>query len=187
MNILIVDNNTKHIDGIKRICEGNSINVAKYYDNLDNVYQDYDLIILTGGTGLSIDKHENDFVGEINLIKNSNKPIIGICLGFEVICHAFGCRMEREEEREKGIVGIDALTNDKILLGKDKLKVSMAHKWHVKEVNSVLIPLARSAKGIDIVKHINKPIYGFQFHPETNEPANDGEMIFKECLKNIFV
>ena len=186
MNILIVDNNTKHIDEIKSICEGNLVHVVKYYDNLGSVYQDYDLIILTGGTGLSIDKHEDDFVGEIDLIKNSNKPIIGICLGFELICHVFGCLMEKEEVRETGIIEINTLTADKIFLGKDKLKVLMAHKWHVKEVNPVLIPLARSEKGIDIVKHISRPIYGFQFHPEINEPANDGKKIFKECLKTIF-
>ena len=58
----------------------------------------------------------------------------------------------------------------------------MGHKWHIKEVNSVLIPLAKSAKGIDIVKHVNKKIYGFQFHPEITEPKNDGEIIFKTCL-----
>lgn len=182
MNILIIDNNSKHIDEIKKLCEGNKVNVLKYSDNLDNVYFDYDLIILTGGTGLAIDKHENDLSSEINLIKNSTKPIIGICLGFEVICHAFGCKMEREDEREKGLVEIEAITEDRVLLGKKKLKVLMAHKWHVKEVSKDLIPLARSLKGIDIIKHVNKPIYGFQFHPEIIEPENDGPVIFKTCL-----
>lgn len=182
MNILIIDNNSKHIDDIKNLCKGNSIDILKYYDDLNNIYENYDLIILTGGTGLPLDKHEKDLIGEINLVKNLNKPIIGICLGFEVICHTFGCKMEREDEREKGLVDIDVLISDKIFSRKDKLKVSMAHKWHVKEVASKLIPLARSLKGIDIVKHIDRPIYGFQFHPEITEPKNDGEMIFKNCL-----
>ncbi len=185
MKILIVDNNTKHIEDVKALCVSNEIHVMKWGEISPDTYTGFDLIILSGGSGMAIDKHEEDFLNEIELIKNSNRPIIGICLGFELICHTFGCKMEREEEREKGIVKIDVVKNDVIFEGKDKLNVMMMHKWHVRDVDSILEVLARSEKGIDIVKHFHKPIYGFQFHPEIIEPQNDGSKIFMNCLNNI--
>jgi GMP synthase (glutamine-hydrolysing) len=181
MKILIIDNNSKHIEKIKELCKDNIVEVLKYSDDLVGMDRNYDLVILSGGTGLPINKKEKELMGEINLIKNSTKPIIGICLGFELICHAFDCKMIREEEREKGIVEINIL-NDEYFLGKKKLKVLMAHKWHVREVGPEIIPLAQTSKGIDIIKHKSRPIYGFQFHPEIIEPENDGKFIFEEVF-----
>ncbi len=185
MKILLVDNNTKHIGDIKKLCTEHEVIVKRWELLQSEDYKDFDLVILSGGSGMAIDEHEKDLAKEIKLIKNSDRPIIGICLGFELICHSFGSRMEREDEREKGIFEIETTEESPIFAGKKKLKVFMAHKWHVKEVGANLIVLAKSPKGIDVIKHKDKPIYGFQFHPEITDENNDGAEIFYICLKEI--
>lgn len=185
---LIVNNNTKHIKAIKKLCSdlGYNSNVIKWDKLKPSDYKKFDLIILSGGTGMAIDKHEKDFKNEIELIKKSNKPIIGFCLGFELICYVFGCTMIRENQAEKGIVKIKAIKKHKIFANKKTFKVYMSHKWHVKKINSSnLIILAKSTKGIDIVKHKDRFIYGFQFHPEIVKPLNNGADIFNNCLELI--
>jgi GMP synthase (glutamine-hydrolysing) len=183
MKILIIDNNSKHIEEIKNLCLGHAVSILKWSEISTDSYRPFDLIILSGGSGMSIDKHTADFKTEADLIRKSNKPIIGICLGFELICKTFGCRIEREEESERGLIEIQTMKDDQIFGEKSKFKVFMAHKWHVREVDPPLIPLARSEKGIDIVRHLEKQIYGFQFHPEVLDPENDGHLIFNSLIE----
>src|SRR4051812_33374383 len=114
MKTLIIDNNTKHIDEIKKLCPGHTITVKRWNEAAPDDYSEFDLIILSGGSGMAINEHEQDLANEIALIKNSDKPIIGICLGFELICHAFGCKMEREEVIQKGIFEITPIAPNKI-------------------------------------------------------------------------
>lgn len=183
MRILLVDNNTKHIEDIKKLCIDHQVTVKKWNEITSREYEDFALIILSGGTGMAIENHEQDLATEMELIRRSDKPIIGICLGFELICHVFGAKMEKEEERERGVIEIDVVEQNPIFNGKVKLKVFMAHKWHVRSVEPDLIVLAKTAKGVDVVKHKDRPIYGFQFHPELLDENNDGSRIFNNCLK----
>lgn len=183
MNILLIDNNTKHIEDIKNLCPDDVFTIRKWSEVTHADHNSFDLLILSGGSGMAINKHEEDFIPEIELIRNTTKPCIGICLGFELICHTFGSTMEREDEREKGLVTITTTENHPLFHGQNSFTVYMAHKWHTKEVSKDLVVLARSEKGIDIVKHATKNIYGFQFHPEILEPENDGATLFKNCIQ----
>ena len=182
MRILLVDNNTKHIEDIKKLCSKYEVIVKRWNEITSREYEDFDLIVLSGGTGMAIENHEQDLATEMELIRRSDKPIIGVCLGFELICHVYGSKMEKEDVREKGIIEIDVLLPDPVFVGREKLRVYMAHKWHVKDVGPELTILASSHKGIDAVKHKTRPMYGFQFHPEILEEANNGAEVFNKCL-----
>ena len=49
----------------------------------------YDAFVLSGSSKYAILNHLDVYSSEIELIKKSNKPILGICLGFELICYTF--------------------------------------------------------------------------------------------------
>jgi carbamoylphosphate synthase small subunit len=45
------------------------------------------------------------------------------------------------------------------------------------------VGLANSIEGIEIIKHKDKPIYGFQFHPEMFPNLSDGDELFANIVK----
>jgi putative intracellular protease/amidase len=59
----------------------------------------YDLIILSGGTNMTLLKNLPKLRKEITMIKRTSKPIIGICLGFQLIAFAFGSKLKKREEK----------------------------------------------------------------------------------------
>src|SRR3989344_6989475 len=104
MKLLVVNNHSKHIkELLHKLKKVKSID----FENLGNKdYNEYDAIILSGGSSLSVENHKKEYSKEIHLIKNCQKPILGICLGFELINFAFGEQLKKMEQKEKGVVSI---------------------------------------------------------------------------------
>jgi len=143
----------------------------------------YDAVILTGGHSLAVADHDREYANELDLIKNGSRPVIGICLGFELIAHAFGAVLHRLEEKEKGIVKIQVVRPHPVLAGLSEIEAYESHRWAIKDVQRPLIELAASPDGCEIVMHESRPIFGFQFHPEMFPDRTTGEQIMKNCLK----
>lgn len=178
--ILIVDNTTIHLDKLKKSLNGNRVNVEKY-NQIKNP-EKYDLIILSGGGGFSVVNHKNEFKKEIKLIKNSKIPILGICLGAELIAISFGEKLEKLEIKNKGIIEIKKIKNDPLINNlPNKFKVYESHRWIIENCKN-LIPLAKSKKGSEIIKHPLKEIYGVQFHPEMFKNKTKGYKIIQNFL-----
>jgi GMP synthase-like glutamine amidotransferase len=178
MNILLVDNGSKHLDELVTALLPHITTTASYSDLAHEDTEHVDCIILTGGKK-SVLGHSWLYRKEIKLIKNSNKPVIGICLGFELIALAYGSRLHRRHKKVHGLRGI-TLRSD--LFGKSEAKVYEAHRWYVKHVPNELEVLATSSKGVEIIRHKMKPIYGLQFHPEVHTASNDGASILATIL-----
>lgn len=181
MKILVVNNHSKHLENLLEELKSIKKNKIKLIDfkKLDDInYNDYDAIILSGGSSLSILNHKETYSKELDLIKNCEKPILGICLGFELINFAFGEELKQLEYKEKGIVQIELIKKDEIFNSfKNKFNAYEAHRWIVPK-NKILNSLAKSKDGIEAVKHPEKKIYGIQFHPEVFIEMKDFEKIF---------
>lgn len=173
MKILLVDNNTKHKNALLEALAGHEVEVVFYNPLLKFNYQAKDLVILSGGGG---EGNEIDDLGpngdpwyknEMKFIRECNKPIVGICMGFEIICRAYGEKVEEMEEIIKGFKKL-VVTEDGIeLLPGQRLKQYEAHKWRVQKVSKNDFDiLAESETGIEMIKHRRKPIIATQFHPE---------------------
>lgn len=57
MKILIIDNYTKHLGDIKNLCQEHTVSVLEWSEISVDSYKQFDLVILSGGSGMSIDKH----------------------------------------------------------------------------------------------------------------------------------
>lgn len=184
MNVLIVDNGTSYISELERLVKDYSAEVIDYnslnYSNVDK----YDLIILSGGHEYPVVGNGDKFANEIKLIKNFSKPILGVCLGFELTAYSFGARLKLLEKREKGFLNIE-LINDNLLTKSENIKVYESHRWVVDELPKELIGLGKSKDGYELFKHKNKPIYGFQFHPEMFVDKTQGDDIFNNVLERL--
>lgn len=180
MKLLVVNNQSKHIkELLHKLKEVKLID----FENLENRnYDNYDAIILSGSSSLSVANHEQEYAKELHLIRNCQKPILGICLGFELINFAFGEKLKKMEQKEKGVVSIRLVSEDAIFKSFPKeFNVYEAHRWIVPK-NERLNSLAKSKDGIEAVRHPKKKIYGVQFHPEVFIKKGHAERIFRNFL-----
>lgn len=122
-------------------------------------------IILSGGPGTPYGPL--DLTADRIALRNYDVPLMGICLGHEIIATAYGgsiARMEKQEKLEKVIIDEhDAIFRDH----GDKFWISEKHGYFVSRLPDDFIRLAHSkACEIEVMRHKSKPIYGFQGHPE---------------------
>jgi GMP synthase (glutamine-hydrolysing) len=94
-------------------------------------------------------------------LKETEKPVLGICAGMETIGMVFGARLVKC--LEIGMTHIISL-KDNPLFSAD-FKAYSLHSYCV-ETSEEFEVWAKSAKCIQFIKHKTKPIYGALFHPE---------------------
>lgn len=98
-------------------------------------------------------------------------PILGVCLGHQSICMAFGGVISYASELMHGKSSIISLSDDLIFKGLNKeITVGRYHSLSLKDESlpKELEVIARSDDGeIMAVKHEKFNVYGLQFHPES--------------------
>lgn len=150
------------------------------------------MIVLSGGGIVedgrkrSLKRFSHLYEDQIELVKTADKPIVGICLGCQIIGFAFGAEIHRQfKSRRKGLFPIVAIKRNKIMDGEEEAMVYQSNRWIITELPDNLTCIAASAEGAEIIKVKNKSIWGVQFHPEREKPGSDGRMIFNRIIKRI--
>lgn len=113
-------------------------------------------------------------------------PILGVCLGEQAICSAFGATVSYAKRLMHGKQSETSLDrSSKLFAGlPDKIKVARYHSLAAVEstMPSCLKITARADDGeIMAVEHTERPIYGVQFHPESIMTP-DGETMLRNFL-----
>ena len=99
-------------------------------------------------------------------------PILGVCLGHQAICEAFGGRIEHAQQLMHGKQSIVEVDTDEPLF-KGLAKKTMGARYHSLVAAPDSLPdclkvISRDERGeIMAVRHKTMPIYGVQFHPES--------------------
>ncbi len=134
---------------------------------------DFDLLIVMGGPQSPLEIEESPYLSdEISLIKNAlnlGMPILGFCLGAQLIGEALGARTQRSPNKEVGIFPIQ-LTEEG---AKDILLESLPHTFPVVHWHNDMPGLTDNAKILafsegcprQIIRYLPF-VYGFQCHPE---------------------
>lgn len=188
MKVLIVDNKTRNLEQLKDLFLDFDFSVVTKDSFLAEQAELFDLIVFSGGSGVrSVKNHTEDYKNEIDFIKSTDKKVIGICLGSEIIATAFGCSLKELKSPEKGITtikmskaGFDILDNNS-----REISVYESHRFVIDKVSENIEVLATSNNGVEIFKYKNKPIYGVQFHPEVFVDKTQGNEIFVKILTSI--
>lgn len=178
MKTLIVNNHTKHIQELSSLFPNSSI--IKKEDLKNTNITDYDLVVISGGSNVpTVLRHPEQYINEILLIKNTNIPILGICLGSELITYTYGGELKELPEEHNGEVIIKikdlSLLNT---IGTLEFYAQEGHRIGVKTLPKNFISCAYSDHGIEIFKHTSKPIIGLQFHPEIQRSAEMMNWVF---------
>ncbi|USN94861.1 MAG: gamma-glutamyl-gamma-aminobutyrate hydrolase family protein [Candidatus Nomurabacteria bacterium] len=174
MKTLIVDNHTKNIDELKNLFKNSNV-IKKEYFKKDLDVSEYDLVVFSGGSDVpTVLRHKDFYKDEIDFVKDIKKPVLGICLGFEIIAAAFGGRLFELDEEKRGVVDIK-IKNEEIFEGKElNIKVYEAHTIGIKKAPDYFVELARSEHGIEIMLNKKNKILAIQFHPEIK---NNSELL----------
>jgi GMP synthase-like glutamine amidotransferase len=175
MKILLVNNHTRHVKQLNEALVGHEVEMQMYQPGLDFHTAGKDLVILSGGGGEGkelTDKHKPTnklwYEDEMDFVLSTNKPVLGICMGFEVIAAAYGAKLS--EMPKKGLEHYDTVkTTFKGWSKFKKLKLRQfeAHDFCIKYIPSKDFEiLAESKTGIEIIRHKTRPMLATQFHPE---------------------
>ncbi|MFV0519814.1 MAG: carbamoyl phosphate synthase small subunit [Lachnospirales bacterium] len=108
------------------------------------------------------------------------KPVVGICLGHQLICLASGCKIEK---LKFGHHGANHPVKD---LRTGKLYItSQNHNYVATNIDENLEPwfVNINDETLEGVIHKSKPVMSVQFHPEACPGPIDSNYIFDEFLK----
>ncbi|GBE54083.1 GMP synthase [glutamine-hydrolyzing] [archaeon BMS3Bbin15] len=111
-------------------------------------------------------------------------PILGICLGLQLIAKEFGGTIKEADVGEYAEAEIIVDEENEILKGLSPgFKAWVSHMDEVKKLPENFRLLAHSATcEIEAAAHNKYPVYGVQFHPEV-EHTPIGEEIFKNFIE----
>src|SRR5690606_448891 len=101
-------------------------------------------------------------------------PVIGVCLGAQMIAKALGGTVEKAAQREAGFVDVDLLPvahTDTILAGIAwKAPQFSLHRYEVTELPAGGVRLAKSEHCANQAFRVGMRTYGFQYHFEADRP-----------------
>ena len=116
-------------------------------------------------------------------------PILGVCLGHQAICMAYGATITYAKELMHGKQSVVAFDPDSPLFKNCPEEAPVA-RYHSLAADPATIPekLKITAKTRDnevmAVQHKDYPIYGVQFHPESILTP-DGKQMLKNFIKEM--
>lgn len=144
-----------------------------------------DHIILSPGPG-----RPEDAGIIIDVVKNIHEaPILGVCLGHQAICVAFGATVTYAKKLMHGKQSNVKFDTDSPIF-KNCPEVAPVARYHSLAADADTIPeelkiTAITADGeVMAVQHKNYSIYGVQFHPESIMTP-DGKQMLKNFIKEI--
>jgi GMP synthase (glutamine-hydrolysing) len=137
--------------------------VKHYIEVTDKELSQCDIVILSG-TALK-DIATLSRLEKFQWLKETEKPVLGICAGMETIGMVYGMRLTRC--LEIGMTLVNVVKENVLFSG--GLKAYSLHSVCVEPSEDFEV-WAESAKCIQVIKHKIKPIHGVLFHPEVRNP-----------------
>ena len=140
-------------------------------------------IILSGGRGNPYEPL--NLTSNFIALMNFDVPVLGVCLGHEIIVVSYRGRIKRLSEYHGGKEEVIITQPDDPIfngLKSNSVNLMKRHNFHVSELPEEFISLAESNTCLnEIIKHKHKPIYGFQSHPEVS--GKEGILMVQNFLK----
>jgi len=183
VKIYVVDNGGQWTHREWRVLRDLEVDTKIIPNNIEfSEIKDINGLILSGGApriGL-----EGTLGNTDEILEKADYPIVGICAGHQYMARFFNGEAIPAEIPEYGKVELEIVKQDTIF--QNVPRKSVAWESHNDEVSKLpeafeLLASSENCK-VQAMKHINRPLYGFQFHPEV-EHTEYGEQMFKNFIK----
>jgi anthranilate synthase/aminodeoxychorismate synthase-like glutamine amidotransferase len=125
-------------------------------------------LVLSAGPG-----HPDEAQSTLELVRalGSELPMLGVCLGHQILCRAFGAHVTPAPEVRHGRVSLVQHDGSKLFAGlPSPLRAARYHSWLVaaESLPDCLLASAFADTGeLMAVRHRDLPLYSVQFHPES--------------------
>ena len=112
-------------------------------------------------------------------------PVLGVCYGMQLMCQALGGEVIGANHREFGRASLNVSDSSGLFANyPTAATVWMSHGDQVTTAGG-FVPLASTSTcSVAAVKHLTKPVYGLQFHPEVTH-TEQGNLLYHNFLRNI--
>ena len=147
--------------------------------------QDFDCLVLAGSELNVSEGAAEKMADEVRLIRETRLPTLAICYGHQLVLHAFGARVLRNERSgeynspDGRDIRIKIDMDPEGLIGTIRPQVNVSHKDYVPPDDPVFkdifelraISIDGKKQNSQYAKHRHRPIYTLQFHPECSDGA----------------
>ncbi|AZA12345.1 chorismate-binding protein [Corynebacterium gerontici] len=165
LSIVIIDNGDSYTQILASACErAIGVNPRILSAQLTSALPPADVYVIGPGPG-----HPRD-AGPLALkALQSTTPVVGICLGHQLIAHHYGAIVQPAEHPKHGMSSQVQHDGGDMFTGlRSPLEVMRYHSLDVSDLPSCLKALATAEDGgIMALRHVEKPQWGLQFHPES--------------------
>lgn len=187
MKLALIDNYDSFTYNLKALLneQGAEIDVFRNDKLKLDELQKYDGIVFSPGPGLPQDA---GMLMELVQYYHTSKPILGICLGMQAIGLSFGAELVNMDKALHGMSLPVQHFGDEIF--KDVSNEFEAARYHSWALSSRSFPeelkIIASSENDTImgIRHIDYPIYGFQFHPESIL-TKQGSLLVKNFMNQV--
>lgn len=140
-------------------------------------------VILSGGNlRITSEICMNKIIKNIFPILELNVPILGICLGFQILGVIYGGELSKFPKFRNYNQSLEIKKNKLFKNLDNPVKFRQMHNDYLKTISPLFKIIATSNNGkiIQAFKHKTKEIYGVQFHPEIS--GKNGEILLNNFL-----
>lgn len=171
--ILVIDNYDSFVYNIVHYLRelGEEVTVKRNDQFELNEILEYDKVVLSPGPGIPSEAGKLLEVIQFNNQLENCVPMLGICLGHQAIAEVFGGTLRNLSQVYHGIASKINVDPDTRLYQnfESKLTVGRYHSW-VADIESAPLLKANAwdqESNVMSLEHIEKPIWGIQYHPES--------------------
>lgn len=195
MRTLIIDNylpNSSQLEYLYDIVKDITVHTVevKEYSAISSGedFKLFDAIVLSGSQHkLAESEIFEAYASEVDFLRRTEKPVLGICFGHQLISMAFGENVISTGKMLKGYYMIRKIRDDELFDGLgEKFLVMESHEEIIQNVPYNFVNLADSPNcAIEAIKHQVLPMYGVQFHPERFDDKHPAGIVILENFFNI--
>ncbi len=121
---------------------------------------------------------------DVEALKNSPCPLLGICYGLQLIAKEFGGVVASSPSRGYGAAEIQITAPESLLFaGVENSTVWMSHGDHVAEAPRGFQSIAVSGNTLLAMQSLSNRLYGVQFHPEVAHSIDGGRMLYNFAVR----
>jgi para-aminobenzoate synthetase len=183
VKILLVNNDSDSWSALHDLCKRCDWEVTAIHHKelLTATVSEFDLVILSGGWWYD-DEVEllTEYAAELQLINTSPIPVLGICIGMQLMHVALDQAVPLLDSPQSGFRNIQLTASGQKLFGlPDTIRVFKNHTRGVIEVDPEFERLAHSPGHVEIMLHRQRQLLGVQFHPESEDDPARAEQLLK--------
>ena len=180
--ILIIDCGSSKVPQLEEIIyEYSDYETLPFFDVTEETISSFNGIIISGAPILITEEDMEPYLDQISWIKTTDKPVLGICFGHQLIgltYEAFGSRMKECRSMNE----IEQFVDCPLLY-----RLPDVFDMQEDHCEGISIPkefelVANSDECVnEVMQHETRKIYGVQFHPESS--GNYGHIVLENFVE----